>query len=71
MALVEMLPRDLDEGDLIRVGFTEGEPVVGKYMGYNYADENEEGIASIDIKISGSSGYCGLMETEIASVEKI
>lgn len=57
------------EGMRLCVTFFDGRSMTGLFTGYTFADDNEEGVASIDLRIEkGEPEYC-LYEDEIDTIE--
>lgn len=71
MKLLEELRKiqDLTTDTKLKITFTSGDSVIGKYKGYTDAEDNEPNVSQIDIEANDGTWY-GLEETEIFSIEK-
>lgn len=57
-------------GHTLRVTLRNGKQFTGVFTDYTWADDNEEGVASIDIRVEkGEPEYC-LFENEIDTIER-
>ena len=53
----------------LRIIFTDGEELTGLFTEFTSASDNEEGIASIDLKENGTAREYSLFEDEISEIQ--